>query len=246
MLVEAEAAQAVIERSRGAPHGIVRVSCPPALICFQVGDMIARFMAATPGVTVHLESTSRRVDVVGEGMDLAIRVRFRPFDESDLVMKILGDSTQCLVASPGLLKSLPGSPLPADLGALPSLDLGPPHREHAWSLTGPDGVTAVIRHQPRLVTDDIAQLRHAALRGIGVVQLPTMVVGPDIDAGTLVNVLPSWSPMSGVVHAVFPTRRGLLPSVRALIDFLAAEYKALEAADSIKDRAAGTRERAAG
>jgi DNA-binding transcriptional LysR family regulator len=62
MLVEAEAAQEVIERSRSEPQGIVRVSCLPALVCFQVGRMVARFRAANPRVVVHLDSTSRRVD----------------------------------------------------------------------------------------------------------------------------------------------------------------------------------------
>ncbi len=77
----------------------MRLSCPPALVCFQIGDMVARFMAANPRVSVHLESTSRRVDLIGEGLDLAIRVRFPPIEESDHVMRVLGDSAQRLVAS---------------------------------------------------------------------------------------------------------------------------------------------------
>jgi DNA-binding transcriptional LysR family regulator len=77
---------------------------------------------------------------------------------------------------------------------------------------------------PRLVTDDIAQLRSAALLGVGVVQLPTMVVRKDIADGALVDILPDWRPKAGIVHAVFPSRRGLLPAVRGLIDHLVAEY----------------------
>ena len=227
MLVEAEAAQEVIDRSRAEPQGVVRMSCPPALLCFQVGDMIARFMAANPRVTVHLESTSRRIDVIGEGIDLAIRVRFPPLEESDLVMRVLADSTQRLVASPALLKGRLGPLRPADLSELPSLDFGPPHRAHAWCLDGPDGATAMVPHQPRLVTDDIAQLRLAALHGVGVAQLPTMAIGKDIDEGKLIDALPEWAPRSGILHAVFPSRRGLLPSVRGLVDFLAAEFSIL-------------------
>jgi len=71
-------------------------------------------------------------------------------------------------------------------------------------------------------------LRHAALEGIGVVQMPTMVVSDDIRAGRLVEVLPDWAPRAGIIHAVFPSRRGLLPSVRALLDFLAADYARLD------------------
>ena len=63
------------ERMRAEPQGVVRVSCPASLIYFRIADMIARFMAKHPKVTVHLESTNRRVDVIREGFDIAIRVR---------------------------------------------------------------------------------------------------------------------------------------------------------------------------
>lgn len=224
MLVEAEAAQEVIDRSRSEPQGIVRVSCPPTLVCFQVGDMIARFLAANPRVTVHLESTSRRVDLISDGIDVAIRVRFPPLEETDHVMRVLGDSGQRLVASPGCLAGMGVPAVPASLSELPSVGCGPVHRAHVWQLEARDGATASVPYEPRLVTDDIAQLRSAALLGIGVAQLPTMVIADDIKAGALVDILPDWRPRPGVVHAVFPTRRGLLPAVRSLIDHLAFEY----------------------
>jgi len=87
MLVEAEAAQDTIERARAEPRGIVRLSCPSSVLYFQVGEMVARFMATCPNVQVHLEAVNRPVDVIGEGFDIAIRVRFPPLEESDLVMR---------------------------------------------------------------------------------------------------------------------------------------------------------------
>ena len=227
MLVEAEAAQDVIDRSRSEPQGTVRISCPPALVCFQVGDMIARFMAANPRVAVHLESTSRRVDLISDSVDVAIRVRFPPLEETDHVMRILGKSEQRLVASSACLNQLKMPAVPADLSELPSAGFGPANVDHVWKLEGPEGATVDVPYTPRLVTDDISQLRSAALLGVGVVQLPTMVVGKDIADGTLVDILPQWRPRSGIVHAVFPSRRGLLPAVRSLIDHLAAEYAAI-------------------
>jgi len=74
-------------------------------------------------------------------------------------------------------------------------------------------------------------LRLAALRGVGVVRLPTIVVKADLLEGRLVDVLPGWAPQPGIIHAVFPSRRGLLPSVRTLLDFLETEYAALSRAD---------------
>lgn len=224
MLVEANAAQETVDRSRSGPQGLVRLSCPPALLCFQIGRMIARFMATNPRVTVELASTSRRVDVIGEGIDVAIRVRFPPVEDSDLALRTLGDSPQRLVASPGLVAALRTPLQPADLAGLPSLGLGPLNREHVWQLNGPEGANVRVPHRPRLVTDDMSQLLYAALDGVGIVQLPSMVVDEQIASGALLDLLPDWPPASGQVQAVFPTRRGLLPSVRGLIDFLAAEF----------------------
>jgi DNA-binding transcriptional LysR family regulator len=70
-------------------------------------------------------------------------------------------------------------------------------------------------------------LRAAALAGNGIVQFPNMMIDADIQAGRLVRVLPDWAPPREIIHVVFPSRRGLLPSVRALVDFLAQEFQAL-------------------
>lgn len=237
MLVEANAAQEAIDRSRAGPQGLIRVSCPPALVCFAVGRMVARYMAANPRVTIELDSTSRRVDVIGEGIDVAIRVRFPPFEESDLIMRVLGDSPQRLVGAPRVVSALEKPIRPPDLATLPSLSLGPLQREHVWQLHGPEGAHVHVPYKPRLVTDDMAQLLYAALEGVGIAQLPTIVAEEHIISGALVDLLPEWTAASGIVQAVFPSRRGLLPSVRTFIDFLAAEYAALPA--SISPRAAG-------
>jgi DNA-binding transcriptional LysR family regulator len=237
MLVEANAAQEAIERTRSSPQGLVRVSAPPALVCFEVGPMIARYMMANPRVTLELESTSRRVDVIGEGIDVALRVRVPPLEQSELVMRTLGESAQRMVASPKLIEGMTMPLVPVDLGALPSLDVGPALPKHVWELRNTDGASVIVTHKPRLVTDDISQLLHAAIEGVGLVKLPSMVADKHIASGRLVNVVPNWMPRSGIVHAVFPTRRGLLPSVRGLIDFLAAEYAMLTTGDGGATRA---------
>lgn len=227
LLVQAEAAQEVIARTLSGPHGLVRLSCPVALLDYQVGGMLARYLQQCPGVQLQVESTNRRVDVIAEGFDLAIRVRFPPLEDSGLVMRQLGASTQRLVASPALRQALPFDLTPVELAQLPSLDEGPAHRDHAWELQTEDGRSARVPHQPRLVTDDRLALRIAALHGVGVVQLPTMMVQADLQAGRLVDVLPGWRPRPAIAHLVFPSRRGLLPAVRQLIDFLGEEFEAL-------------------
>ena len=228
MLVEAEAAQEAIEVTRSEPRGIVRIACPVALLDTRIGVMLADFMVEHQQVQVHLEATNRRVDVIGEGIDIAIRVRTPPLEDSDLVMRVLADRAQCLMASPTLLARCGVPNAPTDLAALPSLDLGVPQNEHLWHLFGPDGAEATIHHRPRYITRGMLALRTAAIAGVGVVQLPKMVVLDELRSGKLVHVLPQWMPRRDVVHAVFASRRGLLPSVRALVDYLAERFQALE------------------
>lgn len=228
MLVEAQAAQQAIDLNRSEPRGIVRVTCPVALLHGRVGTILGDFLAENPRVTVHLEATNRVVDVISEGLDVALRVHASPFKDSDLVIKVLGERSWCLVASPAFLQTHGLPQTPADLVATPSLDLGPPYHEHVWQLEGPGGETATVRHTPRFVTDDMSTLKQAALAGVGVVQLPLVMVYDELKLGTLEKITPSWRPKNAIIHAVFPSRRGLLPSVRALIDFLAMRFEQVD------------------
>lgn len=225
MLVEAEAAQAVIDSVRSEPQGVIRMSCPPELLDYHFGDLIARFMAGHPKVQVHLKALNRKVDLIAEGYDLAIRVGAEALDQADLVMRKLGETKQGLVGSSVLLKGCPPTVAPTDLSTIPSLDLALPQDAHIWHLEHTDGRTVEVHHQPRLITDDLATLRAAALEGVGVAQIPTLMVEGDIAAGRLIDVLPNWRPRNEIVYAVFPSRRGLLPSIRALLDFLSDECR---------------------
>jgi DNA-binding transcriptional LysR family regulator len=225
MLVEAGAAEAAVEQSRSTPSGIVRLTCPVALLHAQLGTMLAGFMVACPNVELKVEATNRRVDVIAEGMDIAVRVRPLPIEDSGLVLKVLAEAGHALVASPALLSRYHPIAVPPDLAGLPSLDLGPAREQHVWQLWGPDGAHAAVPHHPRMVTDDMLALREAAMAGVGILQLPLLMVREQIRAGDLLHVLPGWAPKLDIVHAVYPSKRGLLPSVRALLDYVAQQFK---------------------
>jgi DNA-binding transcriptional LysR family regulator len=229
MVAEAEAAQEAIDRTSAEPQGLVRVSCPIALLQSRVAGIVARFLADHPRVRIHVEATNRRVDVIAEGFDVALRVRTPPLEDTGLVVRVLEGHGSALLASPGLL-NLHGRPRePADLARFDTLDMARLGGEHVWRLTGPDGAVSNVAHRPRLVTDEMMTLRQAALDGVGIVGLPRFLVSDDLARGALEVVLPQWMPPSGLVHAVFPSRRGLLPGVRKFIDALAAEFAAAPA-----------------
>ena len=227
MLVEAEAAQTLIESTHSEPCGVVRLTCPIALLHLHVGPMLVVFATRYPKVQVQVLGMNRTVDVVAEGFDIALRMRPLPLEDSDLAMRVLGHATQCLVAAPAMTEShgIPKAPL--DLADWPSLGYGTPASAHAWMLQGPGDAKAEQRHEPRFVTTDLVTLRAAAVAGLGVVQLPEMLVSELLAEGRLVRLLPDWAPPDEVIHAVFPTRRGLVPSVRGLIDHLAAGFATL-------------------
>jgi DNA-binding transcriptional LysR family regulator len=225
MVAEADAAQEMVERVHAEPQGLVRVSCPVMLSLTTVGPLVARFVAKYPRVRIDYEVTNRRVDLINERFDVALRVRLPPLESSDLVMKVLGESALLLAGNPALLDRLGRPQSPADLTRFESLSFNLAGSEHAWRLTGSDGTTQGIPHQPRLTTDDMMTLRQAALDGAGIVQLPDYILAQDIARGDLEALLPDWSSPRAIIHAVFPSRRGLLPAVRALIDFLAAEMR---------------------
>ncbi len=177
-----------------------------------------------------MKTFNRRVDVIAEGYDISLSLRFPPLEDSDLVMKVLARSPQVLVASPELLARYRPPELPADLSAMPYVGWERSRLDGSLRLVGADGSSAALNLRPQLLSDDLGTLRQAVLEGVGIGGLPLCVVSRDLAERRLVRVLPEWTPVEGMVVAMFPSRRGLLPSVRALIDFLAAGFAGRRAA----------------
>lgn len=224
MLVEAEAAQEAIDSVQSEPRGVIRMTCPITLLHVHIGDFLSELMARYPKITIYLEATNRRVDVLNEGIDVAIRVRPPPLQAKDLELKVLSDRGLALVASPVLIEKYGMPASPADLHDWPSISLSSSQSEHRWVLNGPENSKATINHQPKLITDDMIALRRVALAGVGAVQLPILTVQEQLDRGELVRLLPDWQPHRDIIHVVYPCRRGLLPAVRTLIEELEKYY----------------------
>jgi len=228
MLVEADAARAAVESIQTQPCGKIKITCPVALLNVHIGQVLADFMVEYPKVTIHLEATNRRIDLVAEGVDVAIRVRPAPIEDSEFVLKFLSERSQILIASPALVAKHGIVNSPSELASWPSLGLGAPQHHYHWDLFTQHGESANIVHHPRYVTSDMIALRKAAIAGVGVVQLPSLFVSEALAEGSLIHMLPDWQPKQDIIHLVYPSRRGLLPSVRALVDYIAAYYKSFD------------------
>jgi DNA-binding transcriptional LysR family regulator len=228
MVGEAQAAREAIEQTRAAPQGTVRMSCPVGLLLSNVGPILARYMVDNPAVRIHLDATNRRVDLVEEGFDLAVRVRLPPLEDSELAIRALAKSRLTLVCSRWFIAQHGKPTTRDDLSKLPTLSMVRPGNKYVWQFSGADGAAIEVPHTPRLATDDLSTLLTAALQGLGIALLPDTAVRKPLADGSLIEVLPELQVVPGIVHVVFPSRRGLIPAVRSLIDALVAGFEAFE------------------
>ncbi|MCK3656926.1 hypothetical protein A4G19_14775 [Pasteurellaceae bacterium Macca] len=222
LATEAEAAQELIDQHSSEPQGMVRFSCPKELMDMFVGKMVVAFMQRYPKVKIHVENTNRRVDVVQERLDFAIRVRPFPLPNSDLVVKTFMDSRLVLVANPNLVAK-PVETL-ADLAQYPSLS--GQTAEHFWLFYHDESQQIQkIHHDPSLSTENLYLLTEATLNSIGIVAIPYVCVKNELARGDLIEVLPQgWRMEQGKIHAAYPSRRGMLPAVALLLDYLADQF----------------------
>lgn len=217
----AEAAGEAIALVQSEPRGTIRVACPVTLAQTTIGPLIPAFLARHPQVRIEMQVSNRVVDLVQEGIDVALRVRTTLDDSGSLVVKNLGLSQALLVASPALIARLGPVTGPEDLKRLPTIGMSAAADGRAsWRLIGPQGQDFILQHRPVYTADDLLTLKHAAVAGTGMVPLPDYMCHHELQRGDLRLVLPGWAPPPGVMHAVFPSRRGMVPAVRRFLDFL--------------------------
>jgi DNA-binding transcriptional LysR family regulator len=179
-------------------------------------------MKAYPRVSVFVEATDRILNVIEERFDIAIRAKPVIEDVAGLVAKTLGNSQRVLVVSPGFLEQYGRPESPADLlKFLTVASIDDVYEGGArWNLTDLDNRAQQIGLKPRLVTSDLRTRLQAAIHGIGIVLLPEQVISAPFKEKLVERVLPDWSAAKHILHLVYPTPRGMLPSVRSLIDYL--------------------------
>ena len=216
----AQAAADAVAQVQSEPRGTVRVTCPVTLAQTVLAQLMPLYLQRYPLVRVEMQVTNRVVNVVEEGVDVALRVRPTLEDSGSMVVKRLDSAQQVFVASPALLAR---QGRPRTLDELARMD--------CIAMTAVDGRTSCLLHnaqgqvhtvhcKPRYVADDLLTLRFAALAGTGLCWLPDYMCQAELEAGRLVQLLPEWSQPRGIVHAVFASRRGLSPAVRSFLDYL--------------------------
>ena len=220
MREEAEAAEEAVAIVQTEPRGTIRVTCPVTLAQSTVGVLMPLFLERYPHVRVDMQVINRVVDLVQESVDVALRVRATLDDSGSLIVKNLGNTYGFLVASPALLERQGRPQTVEDLHRLSTLAMSAADGRATLHLIGPASHEYEFVHKPRYTADDLLTLRYAVLQGSGMAVLPDYMCRKDIQKGLLEHVLPGWAPRPAFIHAVFPSRRGLVPAVRRFLDFL--------------------------
>lgn len=226
MVRQAEVAETAIRLRSSEPTGLVRFTASLATMQFGIRHMLAAFLERHPKVDLFAHATDRYVDVVGDNYDVAIRAHADPLPDSGLIQRVLAPAPWFLFAGAAYLDRHGVPATPDDLAGRPSLFMVRKGVAPRWRLRHAAGIRpdASVPLSPRVASDDMVSLKQAAIDGCGIVALPGYVCRDTVVAGDLRRILPDWIAGESTLTALLPYREGLLPSVRAFVDHLAAEF----------------------
>lgn len=220
MLIEAEAAESIVQQRLAAPAGTVRVTSSPGTLASGLQQCLAEFLVEYPDVVVRLHASNRTIDLIEEGFDLAVRAHEGALPDSSLIQRRVGFSPRWLVAAPAYLARTGPIEKPEDLAAHAGLCFPAMAEDSGWPIIAHDRSVRQVRPNVRLAIDDPWSLERAAVDGLGVAVLPSGLCREGISAGSLARVLPAFTAGGADISIVTTHRRGLLPSIKSLSDFL--------------------------
>lgn len=220
MMNAAQAAHDLVDHLSIQPRGVVKVSVPVDIAQNQLPKILPAFLKKYPEIRLQLMVSNRRVDVINEGIDIALRVRSKLDDDPSLVLRQFALIEQSLFASQAYLNEFGDIKNPEQLSEHRILSLSEEHLDQQFLLHGPDNQQKKIKVSPTVMGTNIHMLAQLASQSCGIALLPESAAEDFVKSGQLLPILPEWKAPHGVFHAVYPSRRGLLPAVRVFIDYL--------------------------
>jgi len=215
IVAEIEETEQAVGQTQAEPRGLLRVTAP---LSFTVlGPIVADYLRRYPEVQVDLVCTDRRVDLVEEGFDMAVRAG--PLDDSSLVARRIGEGKRVLVASPAYLKRHGTPKVPADLEQHVCIVFGAGASPNVWKLRSAEE-SVEVEVVPRFTVNDPDIVVDVARAGVGIAAAPAFTFAEDFDAGKLREVLATWSLPSAPLHVLYPTTRHLSPKVSVFADLV--------------------------
>ena len=216
---ELEAADSAVGKLRGEPRGRLRLVAPFSFGTTSVASVLPAFMTRFPEVSVTLILSNERPDLIKEEFDLAVRVAMA--EDLAFPSRLLGVATPRLYASPRYLKRAGTPKTIAELAQHQTLSMARWERNgrFLWELSS-SGKREVVQIRPILVTNSVTATVQAAIADLGIALMGDAFFREALASRKLVSVLPEWEAAAVEIRAVYPSRRGIAPKVRAFIDFL--------------------------
>ena len=223
LLQQLDDLDASISDQTSAPRGLLRVSAPRNFGERTLAPAIFEFLLKFPEVSVDLRLEDRYVDLVDEGIDVALRIS--TMTDSSLIARKIADMRIVIAGAPSLLEKYGVPESPEALRAMPCVIDTNPQGQANWRFVDAGKTVSVHVSGPVRVNSPLAALE-AATRGLGFAAMPSYLADPAIASGDLVGVLAEYVPDGQTLQAVYPHRRHLAGKVRALIDHLVAWFEA--------------------
>ncbi|MFK7861552.1 MAG: LysR substrate-binding domain-containing protein [Granulosicoccus sp.] len=221
---EMERAENAVRRKKNLLSGSVTISCSVGVAQFALKELIARFLVENPLVTVSQQVTNKNIDMIAAGVDLAIRGHSGALPDSSLIQRHLAQVEWQLFAASDYEDQNAALRDPSDIYHHQTLALGWQSPSGQWMLEGQSGEKLAVEITPRLKSDDMSTLKHAAASGAGLVALPAYTCREELKRGQLRRVLTHWHAGAAQLSLVSPTRKGQPQAVVALRDFLLARF----------------------
>ena len=219
LLADLEEAELAAHAGRGRARGTLRVTCSVNFGLRHLASLVAPFQAKHPDVRLDVSLSDRMVDIVEEGLDVAIRIG--ESGSTSVITRRLGETRMITCAAPDYLKRCGTPATPEQLAAHNCLIYEYLTNRSEWRFVDAAGRLLRVRVGGSLQTNNGDMLASAAAFGLGICCEPDFIVAADLRAGRLVRVLAAFEPPASVIHAVYPSRRHLSGKVRAFVDFLA-------------------------
>ena len=216
----ARAAQDIVHQLSETPRGVVKVTTPSSIAQNELAKILPDFLKRYPEIHVQLLVNNRRYDVINEGVDIALRVRAELDNDTGLIIRRFSQISQHLCASQAYLNEYGTPKSPEELTGHRMLSMVESFTEQELELRTASGDYRKVKIQPHLMGSDFLMLNQIAQQGNGIVLLPDSISEDAIKSGKLVYVLPEWHAPHGIFHMVYPSRKGILPAVKVLIDYL--------------------------
>ena len=220
MMNAAQAAHDLVDHLSIQPRGVIKVSLPVSIAQNEMTKILPQFLKMYPEIKVQLIVSNRRVDIINEGIDIALRVRSSLDDDPSLVLRKFEKIEQHLFASQAYLNEFGDLKQPDDLSQHRILSMIDEHLDQHIVVHDENNHQRKVKVNPIVMGSDLMMLLHLARQNCGIALLPDSIVQDYVENGELVRVLPNWRAPHGILHAVYPSRRGVLPAVRVFIDYL--------------------------